>query len=185
MHVWCLLDFQSLQHLRSYQDEYQLVRVCTHDDFIIIVLPNWEIRPPTPLPDIPLSHSIMKLSQPVLILTESWGMKWQVSTVCIIDLTQPGTELPISCMRGLRSINSTTAPGMHVCIYSTYLYVCIPCLHVCIYVYLHMYLHMYLSMSVYACNMCIYMYVCMSAYMQTDIHVYIVMCICTCLNKAH
>ena len=44
--VLCVLSFISWQHLRAYQDRYQLVTVCTHHDFI--VLPQWETRPPAP-----------------------------------------------------------------------------------------------------------------------------------------
>ena len=43
-------NFTSWQHLRSYQDGYSPVTMCTHDDFI----EQW--------PDIPLSHMIMTLS---------------------------------------------------------------------------------------------------------------------------
>ena len=39
-------SFTPKQHLRSYQNGYQLVPVCTHDSFI--VLPHWELRPPVP-----------------------------------------------------------------------------------------------------------------------------------------
>ena len=35
-------SFMSMQHIRSYQDRYRLVTVCTHGDFI--VLPHREIR---------------------------------------------------------------------------------------------------------------------------------------------
>ena len=41
-----LLEFTSLQHLRSYQDKHRLVTVCTNGDFI--VLPHWEISPWVP-----------------------------------------------------------------------------------------------------------------------------------------
>ena len=40
---WILI---SLQHLRSYKDQNQLVTVHTDGDFM--VLPHWEIRPPKP-----------------------------------------------------------------------------------------------------------------------------------------
>ena len=64
--------FMSKQHLRSYQDAYQLVTLRTHGAFI--VLPHWETRPPAPW----LSHLILTLSQPVLsypaiiILQSAW-----------------------------------------------------------------------------------------------------------------
>ena len=62
-----LFCFASSQHLRSYQYEHRLMAVHTHDDFI--VLPHWETRPPGSGPDIPLSHIILTLSQPILVLT--------------------------------------------------------------------------------------------------------------------
>ena len=40
--------------------------LCTHGDFK--VLSQWETRPPASWPDIPLSHTILTLSQPVLAL---------------------------------------------------------------------------------------------------------------------
>ena len=43
--------------------------VCIHGDFII--LPQWKIKPPVPWPDIPLSHIILTLNQPVLA-QQSW-----------------------------------------------------------------------------------------------------------------
>ena len=67
-------SFAPWQHPRSYQNGYQLVTGCPHGDFI--VLPLWKIRPPAPLPDIPLSHIILTLSQPspchILIRPSTW-----------------------------------------------------------------------------------------------------------------
>ena len=45
---------------------YRVVTVHTHSDFI--VLPHWETRLQVPCPEIPLSHIILSLSQPVLAL---------------------------------------------------------------------------------------------------------------------
>ena len=60
--VVCCFMFE--QYLRSYHDTYPLV--VTQGDFI--VPPPWETRPPAPCSDIPLSHIILKLTQPVHVL---------------------------------------------------------------------------------------------------------------------
>ena len=80
--VSSLMEFcccTSLQHLRSYQDEYWLVTLRTHGDFI--VLPHWEIRLPEVWPNILLCHTV---TVPRL------NKKQQVS----IGLTQPGIWSP-------------------------------------------------------------------------------------------
>ena len=56
-------SFTSWQHLGASQVRHRLVTVYTHADFI--VLPNWEIRPPTPWAKIPLNPIILTLSEPV------------------------------------------------------------------------------------------------------------------------
>ena len=53
-------SFTSLQHLRSYQDWYELVTVRTPGDFT--VLPHWEIRLLAQWSNSPLSHIILTLS---------------------------------------------------------------------------------------------------------------------------
>ena len=61
------LTFTFLEHLRSYQDGYRLVKLWAHDDFI--VLPYWEIRSLTSWPDIPLNHITLTLSLLILALS--------------------------------------------------------------------------------------------------------------------
>ena len=70
---WCKLDwlvgcwrFSSWQHLRSYQDGYRLVTMCTYH----------QCRSPAPWPDIPLSHLILCL--PYANNAERLARKWQV-----------------------------------------------------------------------------------------------------------
>ena len=48
-------------------DGYLLVSEHSHGDFT--VLPHWETRPPAWWPDIPLSHIILRQSQPVFALS--------------------------------------------------------------------------------------------------------------------
>ena len=60
LYMVCCWSFTSLQHLRSYQEGYQLVTVCTHGEFIVLL--HWEIRLLAPCHDIPLSHIILTLS---------------------------------------------------------------------------------------------------------------------------
>ena len=63
--------FTCWQHLRSHQDGYRLVIVCTHGDFI--VLPHWETMPPMWWPVILFSHIILMLSPfPILIIPSGW-----------------------------------------------------------------------------------------------------------------
>ena len=50
------------------QDPYQAVTVWTHGNFV--VLPHWESRLLTPCLYIQLSHIILTLSQPGLVLSE-------------------------------------------------------------------------------------------------------------------
>ena len=50
----------------QHQERYWLVTVCTHGDFT--VLPYWQTRQPAPWPDIRLSHIMLTLNQPVLVL---------------------------------------------------------------------------------------------------------------------
>ena len=59
-------SFASWQHSRSYQDGYRHLTIHTYN---CLVLPNWETVPPAPWPDIPLSHIILTLSLPVLVLS--------------------------------------------------------------------------------------------------------------------
>ena len=65
--ISCCWGFTSWQHLRSHQDGYWFVTMCTHSDFT--VLPHWATGPPAPATDIPLNHIILTLSQPVLALS--------------------------------------------------------------------------------------------------------------------
>ena len=50
----------------SYQDGYRFVTVFTHGD--LIVLSHWDTRPTAVIPDSPLSHIVLTLSQSVLIM---------------------------------------------------------------------------------------------------------------------
>ena len=61
--VGCLF-YVLATYVWSYQDGYRLATVHTHGDFT--VPPNWEIRPPAAWLDIPRSHIIPTVSQPVL-----------------------------------------------------------------------------------------------------------------------
>ena len=64
--VWLLP--MSLQHLQSQRYWYRLVTtVGTHGDFI--ALPHWEIMHLATGPNKPLSHIILTLCDPVLVLS--------------------------------------------------------------------------------------------------------------------
>ena len=87
--------------------------VCTHGDFI--VLPQWETRPLAPGLDIPFSHIILALRQPVLVLSynaEHLARKRQVSIW--FNLTRHEFERMISHTQGQCSTNSATTPGMWI-----------------------------------------------------------------------
>ena len=81
--------FMTKQHLRSYQDQYRLVTVRTYGEFI--VLPHLETRLLAPWLDIPHSHIILILRQPVIALPCFCRMP--VSVLKVIDLTQLGFKL--------------------------------------------------------------------------------------------
>ena len=92
-------SFMSLQLIRSCQEGYQLVTVCTHDSFIV-------------LPHGPISHSANQ-SLPYPINAEHLASKRKVSILYVIDLTPSRTELSVSHTGGRRSTNSVTAPGRY------------------------------------------------------------------------
>ena len=67
-------SFMFWQHLKSYQEGYRLVTVCTHDNCIGLF--HWETRLAAPCPDIPPIHIILTLNQlylaPILIMPSTW-----------------------------------------------------------------------------------------------------------------
>ena len=103
----CLLLFYILD-LRSCQDVYRLVAVCTRDDFI--VLPHWEIRQSVPWPDIPLSHMILT---PVIILLipSTWLGSDKYQFYKSLAWFDHKFKTTVSPMQDPCSTDSSTTPG--------------------------------------------------------------------------
>ena len=158
--VFCC--FTSLQHLRSYQDGYRLVTVSTHGDFI--VLPHWKTGPPAPLPDIPLNHIILRLSQPVLIMLSTWLISDKYKFYTSLVWLDHGFQPMISRMQNPYSTDSDTLSSPNLCssyelinscickLYTLYVLHIIYILYVLyitqkIYIYVYIYVYIYSKTS--------------------------------------
>ena len=85
-------SFMSWQHLRSYQDGCQLVTVNTHGDFIVLL--HSETGPQRL--DIPISHNILTLGQPVHALTMKRQLSVFESVIWLGQNCNPWIRIPQS-----------------------------------------------------------------------------------------